>query len=362
MVFCRKAPYNSCFDPLSLVFGSHSEEKENKPGSFILDRLLIEFGCDLNEKGTQYVQSSPYWLSRNPDIARGKSRALYHVFQTQLCLSKLLMTKLPEFGYDNLTLAVISRSEAELRKLIVEGFDVNGNTNEEHIYLPLAFAFGWSVGMTVLLDAGADPFCAVILALDNRDDIALSLLLEHDYVLLSSSQTISRRRPYHRLKSYDLILSYALGIGNSSDKARTLLTRRLLSHRRRLTDLATAMLSSIEQRDACMETISDGQLLDRSAESVVLALYKKGIRVPNVLQPGDRQGSIYHDSNMTLHIAEQLYSGGFHSVDDIDESGVTPLQVACTQGMMYKGRWELILWYLDKGAIPHFRGSNPHKN
>ncbi len=57
----------------------------------------------------------------------------------------------------------------------MEGHDVNGNTDEEHVSPPLAFAFGWSVGMKALLDASADPFFALILALHNKDDLALSL-------------------------------------------------------------------------------------------------------------------------------------------------------------------------------------------
>lgn len=106
-----------------------------------------------------------------------------------------------EFGYDKLTLAVIHRSELELQNLIAEGCDVNGNTDEEHIYPPLAFTFGWAVGMTTLLDAGADPFCALILALYCRDDCALSSLLEYDFALFSSQQHISKTRPYNRLHS-----------------------------------------------------------------------------------------------------------------------------------------------------------------
>ena len=70
-------PETAYLDPLSLVFSSHNEEREGKPGSFILDQILAEFGCDLNEEGIQYVRSSPYWLLRNPNIARGKSRPFY---------------------------------------------------------------------------------------------------------------------------------------------------------------------------------------------------------------------------------------------------------------------------------------------
>lgn len=65
---------------------------------------------------------------------------------------------------------------------------------------------------------------------------------------------------------------------------------------------------------------------------------------------------------MTLLIAEQLYSGGFRSVDDLDEGGVTPLEIACTNVKVHKERWELISWYLDKGSMPHFRNSKRSKN
>ena len=229
------------------------------------------------------------------------------------------------------------------------------------MYPPLAFAFGWSVGMTALLDAGADPFCALILALRYKDDLALSLLLEHDRALFPSSQSLSKSRPYHELNTYDSILSFVLGLYEASDNAKTPIVRRLISHRRRLTDLAAAMLSSIERRNACIKTISDGRLLDRSAKLVVLAFRKKGIAIPDVLLPGNRQCSIYHARNMTLRIAEQLYSDGFHSVDDMDENGDTPLQIACTYAQSYKARWELISWYLDKGAVPHFRNPNRPK-
>lgn len=67
-------PETAYLDPLSLVFYSHHEERKSKPGSFILDQILAEFGCDLNGEGIQYVRSSPYWLLRNPNIARGKSK------------------------------------------------------------------------------------------------------------------------------------------------------------------------------------------------------------------------------------------------------------------------------------------------
>jgi len=239
---------------------------------------------------------------------------------------------------------------------------VNGNTDEEHIYPPLAFTFGWTVGMTTLLDAGADPFCALILALYYKDDFALSSLLEYDCALFSSQQHISKIRPYNRLHSYNSILSFALGLHEATAKAKTLITGRLVGHRRRLTDWAAAMFSSVERQNACMETISDGRLLDRFAKPVVLALCRKGSVVPNVLWPGERQRSVYHDPNMTLLIAEQLYSGGFRSVDDLDEDGVTPLQIACTNVDVHKERWELISWYLDKGAMPHFRNPKRPKN
>jgi hypothetical protein len=243
----------------------------------------------------------------------------------------------------------------------VEGHDVNGNTDEEHVYPPLAFTFGWSVGMIALLDAGADPFCALILALRYKDDLALSLLLEYDCALFSSSQAISKKEPYRRLNSYNSILSFALGLYEASDKAKTLIASRLVSHRRRLVNLAAVMLSSTERQNACMEAMSDRRLPDRFAKPVVLALRKKGIMVPDVLWPGDGQCSIYHDLNMTLRIAEQLYSGGFQLVDDMDETGVTPLQIACMTAGIYKERWELISWYLDKGAMPYFRNPNQPK-
>ncbi len=245
----------------------------------------------------------------------------------------------------------------------MEGCNVNGNTDEEHIYPPLALTFGWTVGMTTLLDAGADPFCALILALYYRDDFALSSILEYDCALFSSQLHISKIRPYNRLHSYNSILSFALGLHEATAKAKTLITGRLVGHRRRLTDWAAAMLSSVERQNACMEIISDGRLLDRFAKPVVLALCRKGIVVPNILWPGERQRSVYHDPNMTLLIAEQLYSGGFRSVDDLDEDGVTPLQIACTNVNFDKERWDLISWYLDKGVIGSIFPVIPwHKN
>lgn len=70
-------PKTAYFDPLSLVFSSHYQERKSRPGSFILDQILTKSGCDLNGEGIQTVRSSPYWLLRNPNIARGKSRPFY---------------------------------------------------------------------------------------------------------------------------------------------------------------------------------------------------------------------------------------------------------------------------------------------
>ena len=160
--------------------------------------------------------------------------------------------------------------------------------------------------MTTLLDAGADLFCALILALYYKDDVALSTLLEYDCTLFSSPQHISKIGSYNRLHSYNSVLSFALGIHEATTKAKTIVTGRLVGHRRRLIDWAVAMLSSVERQNACMETISDGRLLGRFSKPIVLTLRRKGIMVPDVLRPGERQRSVYPDPNMALLIAQQI--------------------------------------------------------
>ena len=75
-------PEIAYFDPLSLVFSSRHKYRKSKPGSFILDQILVEYGCDLNGRGIKDVQSSPYWFLRDPNIARGKSRPFYRASES----------------------------------------------------------------------------------------------------------------------------------------------------------------------------------------------------------------------------------------------------------------------------------------
>ncbi|KAI9801184.1 MAG: hypothetical protein M1825_003458 [Sarcosagium campestre] len=256
-----------------------------------------------------------------------------------------------ESGYDKLSLAVIHRSESEVHTLIRQGFDPNGNPNNKDLYTPLNLALGWPLGMLALLDAGADPCCTMVPALLDPDDESLSLLLTYRCTIFHTSSHLLRRcfQPQHH--SSNGILTWALCRLDNSHR-RDLVIRRFIHDRRQLTDLALAKLTDTERRKACIESLSDGRLLDKSASSAYLALCRKGVNVPAGLGPSDRlEESVYHDPAMCVEVAEQLYSAGFYSVGDKGWSWTTPNQ---TMNLRLNHRQlEMTLWFLDKDALPH---------
>jgi hypothetical protein len=57
------------------------------------------------------------------------------------------------------------------------------------------------------------------------------------------------------------------------------------------------------------------------------------------------ESTVYHVKHLTAEVAEKLFAAGFHDIDEINHSGLTPLmQYSC-----FADR-DLILWFLSKGA------------
>jgi len=77
--------------------------------------------------------------------------------------------------YSRLSLAVTERSETELRKLIERGHDVEGEPGSG--YSPLSLAIGWTAGIQILLEAGADPVQATLDAIGRGHGASVEMLL-----------------------------------------------------------------------------------------------------------------------------------------------------------------------------------------
>jgi hypothetical protein len=201
--------------------------------------------------------------------------------------------------------------------------------------------------MKVLLDAGANPLPAIRSAIQLDDDSAVALLLSYDCPLFPPPADVQEESGYISYAN-EPVLTCALH-WSSRKECIDLIVKKLRNDRRRLSKLAAEALPAREQREIGFDLDGFTGLLDRFAATAFKSLKKRFATIPPALWPGD-QSSVYHlSSRFTPSIAERLFSNGFRSIDELDMNGLSPLYYACVCL-----NWDMISWYLDKGAAFQF--------
>lgn len=292
-----------------------------------LDRILVEHGCTMSEP-IQELKKYPGAVRlfiRNPTLAS-------------------------DLDYPALYIAVINRSEHDLRQLIKlrrinVQYPYNGN------FSPLSFAVGWYVGMKILLDAGADPATAIHVAIHQEDLRGIELLLDNGCPIFTpQSMTSQFSFCYNR----DSLMAFALDEGSSTPVI-SLLIDKIAERRRQLQVLASHHLSPSTLQALEINRDEGSSLLpDKNSYQIVMSLQDKGVDVPTPLWPGTRP-SLYHYANMRYSVARKLRKAGFHDLDIRDQNGTTPLIQALGSLQDRADKYRLIRWYLKRGADPKLR-------
>ncbi len=258
-------------------------------------------------------------------------------------------------------MAVIHRSERELRQLIDQGHSVEGYPSDA--MQPLVFSVGWPLGMELLLKAGAKDPLAILVALDLGDAAATAMLLTSDCPLHL------RHSIRGDFTTGDVsVLRYAMAC-ETNEETVNLIVHRLVKDRRHITAVAMQELSRKEQRVLGLDMLSKADLLDSNLEGVWQALERLNVILPSHLWPGcEPSATVYHmivkwgglpsdwfcHAQLVTQAAESLYGNGFHDVDMIDSNGFNPLYYACDTSFRGGKKWRYIRWLLDKGARPRY--------
>jgi hypothetical protein len=205
----------------------------------------------------------------------------------------------------------------------------------------LSLAIGWTAGVNILLEAGADPFRATLDAIGREDEVTIKLTLPQCPIFSL------RIWSYSKSAVNCSILSYTLWTGSSRNIVR-LIVERLAEDRRQLVQLARRSLPDRQLRCLGLSRRNgDLSSLPGNEDSIVAALSQNGIEIPPKIVPCP-YSTVYHDENMTVYVANELWAHGFRAIDMPDAWGCTPLLLACGDPMRDK---EIICWYLEKRAV-----------
>ncbi|OHW93730.1 hypothetical protein CSPAE12_07455 [Colletotrichum incanum] len=135
---------------------------------------------------------------------------------------------------------------------------------------------------------------------------------------------------------------WRIALAEASWRARDLAIEELKHRRQQLKELA---ISKLKPADIDRLALREPQVLDQHTGEVLKALQAAGNNVParllkNIVDQWSRTISIYSQIGYKpindIHLAEALYSKGFHDVDLIDDRGLTPL---CTAECLMFSAW-----------------------
>lgn len=208
----------------------------------------------------------------------------------------------------------------------------------------LGLAVGWTAGLQILLDAGANPDDAILTAIWEDHLPSIELLIDNGCSLFDlDCYSLS----YHQVRKADALF-FATSIPASSDVV-SLLAQKLVERRLELQQLATK-----ELLETCLERLGlhkhHNSLLspDYKALEVFRQLEAHKVQVPKSLWPGSLT-TLYHHPNMTCALAQKLYNAGFCSIDELDAKGHSPL-IKTILGFNSQKSILLAQWYLRKGC------------
>lgn len=229
---------------------------------------------------------------------------------------------------------MLRRSESELRNAI----RTHGHLiNEPNVFelRPLHISIGWSYGIKILLDHGAE-----IDVFDNQKlrpvDHAvfraclpsLKLLEETNLPLHGLEVALRAKERARRIDIMDYLIDMEV------------------NRRRKLQSLVVNVLPKSLVFD--LWPVKD-KLLDIYAVDAVIALQQHAVSIPASLTYDKSYRTVYHLSYLTRDVAESLWEAGFRDINQPDCSGDTPLMKNCYFRNV-DDSLELMNWFKEKGV------------
>lgn len=243
-------------------------------------------------------------------------------------------------------LAIVQRNKEEFSKAIVKGNIHQASLANGVTATHLAIYWPWA--LRKLIEAGADVNCEdslgrrpIHLATACSQDEAIIILLEADCSLMTPDYSHS-------------LLQESLRHGKAFEHISSRIVLALVDRHTRLYNLALSILPKYSN-----PTVQSSQcsFAEKEAPKVENALIKYNCDVPPSLKM-DRNGKGVYDTphplaiqRLTPTLADQLWGGGFHRVDDpCHASGLTPI----LQNWQ-AANFGMVSWFIAKGVSPFSR-------
>ena len=243
---------------------------------------------------------------------------------------------------------------------------------------PLHLSMDWPEGIQILLNAGADVDAA-----DKWRLTPISYAAQHhQHEALRLLEQAGCKLHYHPLGYQDLVETLRadtiahdgrLSHVQASVQAREATIDYIISLLRvRRQSLGNLVNTTLDPSLTKRLDMSPDKLLDHKASLAVAMLKENGIPVPRSLLSVEPKGkTVYHFEGRNINQARSLWQAGFRDVNELDDSGRSPLMgqggFGYTTGEL-QATLELLAWFLSKGADLHglqryaFRTAAENKN
>lgn len=255
--------------------------------------------------------------------------------------------------YGPLTQALFRESQQDVRK-VLSASNMPLLEKADSGEKPFHITASWPRGVELLLELGADIAESVIDAKDSQGNTpinyALKLSEPKSIKLLIDSNAQINLEDTRNIET-NLLSGFA-----QSDEVINVLVCALADRRRKMLSRARRLpRNSLEPH----LPLSDNDLLDYNAFSVIETLKKHGLRLPEYYWDV-RQGLVYHSSYLSAQLANALYEHGFVRINTVFY-GFTPLMTVDYCSLWRRrgidGLFDLVDWFIDhgvnlKGAIP----------
>lgn len=257
---------------------------------------------------------------------------------------------------NDLSLMIAQKSERGILSILTKSPQSINESNQLR-QTPLHLAVGWSFGVNVLIRNGAnlDP-------VDGYGNTPLSYALAYGFaetvgLLMKAGSNLSTSNHYNYLKKAIMpCIAHPKCVSNNASMKRhkatlTKFVTSLAERRRRLHGrLAAAPISG--GINACWA--ENDRVLDEHASCAEDALRYYENAPPEASTCLSDLRTFYHESSLTVEIAEELWQAGFHDVDACDENHETPLsQRGHTRAYDLRGsanEIEFLNWLVERGA------------
>lgn len=227
---------------------------------------------------------------------------------------------------------------------------------------PLHLSVTWPKGMEVLLNENAD-----VDAVDRT--LRTPVIYAANYKLLEPLRLLGRAncgsRVFHRYYPRNLLDEVMMhrsktGFQESRENQDSVqnweainYTISLLSERRK--SLESLVVASLPQSSIRKLNMPSDKVLDHNATLAIEMLQEANIHVPNSLITAELSKTVYHSAYLNQRHARSLWQAGFRDVNQIDDSGLSPLMITrmVDWSANFETYLELAAWLVSNGASLH---------